>query len=140
MHHVQSTLSRNCLKMAANRRQGPPGSPGGPRDATPSPTYLGASPQPEPTTTLFIYIILQSLCTHFYKFTNSGTMRPLHPAISEVLHLRLSRMHLDCRLHWRPRLMRGQTSWGVANSCDVGIRLQVIEREMFLLFHGCPPI
>ena len=98
------------------------------------------SPQLEPTTTLFVYIILQSLCTHLYKFTNSGTMWPLHPTISEVLYLQLPFVHLHCHLHWRPWLMQVRTSWGVAISCGIGIRPWVIEGETFLLFHGCPPI
>ena len=44
------------------------------------PAYLGASPQPEPTTALFIYIILQSLCTllQIYKLGDYVTITPRH--------------------------------------------------------------
>ena len=51
--HVQSALTQNCLKRPQNLRQEPPGPLGSLPDATTSPAYLGASPQPEPTTALF---------------------------------------------------------------------------------------
>ena len=56
---VQGASSENCLKMAVeleNHGNGTPELPGGPCDATPTPVYLGASPQLEPTTALFIHI------------------------------------------------------------------------------------
>ena len=68
MQCIQSMLSENCLKMAVKPWDGPPRSPGGPRDATLSPAYLGTSPQLEPTTALFIHNFthLQNwgLCCH----------------------------------------------------------------------------
>ena len=64
MHHVRSTPTTKLPKMAVDRQEhhgnGTPRALGVPCNATPSPTYLGASPRPEPTTTLFIII-----CTGF---------------------------------------------------------------------------
>ena len=36
--------------------------------------------------------------------------------------------------------MWGRTSQGTATSCGIGVRLQVIEGEMLLLFHACTSI
>ena len=81
MQCIQSMLSENCLKMAVKPWDGPPRSPGGPRDATLSPAYLGTSPQLEPTTTLFIHNF--TILTQFYTFTKLGIMLLSHPAISQ---------------------------------------------------------
>ena len=61
-------MNTKLPKKATNPRKGPPGWPGDPQDATPSPTYLGASPQPEPTTTLFTLYYNAVLSN--YKFTH----------------------------------------------------------------------
>ena len=67
---VQSAPTTKLPKMAMDRQEhcgnGTPRVPGVPCDATPSPMYLGTSPQPEPTTTLFI-IISTSFVTKWSK-------------------------------------------------------------------------
>ena len=47
---------------------------GVPHNATPCPVYLGTSPQPEPTTALFILISTESLVTKSSKNIHLGCM------------------------------------------------------------------
>ena len=57
--HIRSAPTQKLPKTAVDRQEhhgnGTPRAPGVPRNATPSPMYLGTSPQLEPTTTLFIF-------------------------------------------------------------------------------------
>ena len=102
--------------------------------------HIWAHPRDWSLQPLYLSTLFYNLFVHTYKFTNLGTMQPLCPTISEVFHLQLPCMHLYHPLHWKPQLTRGQMTWGVAISCGIRIRLRVIEGEMFLLFHGHPPI
>ena len=58
-------------KRLQNTRQGPPRSLGDAPAATPSPVYLGASPQPEPTTTLFT-LYYNAMVTNQHMYINEG--------------------------------------------------------------------
>ena len=66
-------------KMPQNTRQGPPGLLGGPSDATPSPTYLGASLRPERTTTLFTLCYNAALKNYFTNLQKGGWGGPPTP-------------------------------------------------------------
>ena len=69
-NHVRSTPTTKLPKMAVDRQEhysnGTPRALGVPCNATPSPMYLGVSPRPEPTTTLFIIISTTNFVTKLY--------------------------------------------------------------------------
>ena len=73
---VKTKLPKN---KATNARQGPPRAPGGPPDATPSPTYLGASLWLEPTTTLFTLCYNAALGNYFTNLHKGGWGGPPTP-------------------------------------------------------------
>ena len=70
-------LTQNCLKRLQNLRWGPPRLLSGLPDATPSPTYLGASPQLESTTTLFtLYYNAMVINQHIYRNVGGAALPP----------------------------------------------------------------
>ena len=71
--HVNTKLPK---KKPQNVRQGPPGLPGGLPDATPSPAYLGASPQLEPITALFTLCYNAALRNYFTNLQKVGQGHP----------------------------------------------------------------
>ena len=79
MCHTQSVPTPELPKMAIDRQEhhsnGTSRVLGVLCNATPSPTYLGTSPQPQPTTTLFIIITTMSFVTNQAKYVLCGDAR-----------------------------------------------------------------